>query len=270
MKKKKAKYLLAAAAATVVAATALWPGLAVRTYQVRTTKLSEPIRVVLLTDLHSTVHGRDQSSLIAKIEEQQPDVILLAGDIVDDKKPVRGAELLLSAIGHNYPCFYVTGNHEFYTRRADEIKDYIRSFGVTVLEGTGESLSVNGQEILICGVDDPRGSPGWREQLEDCEALVDGERFSILLSHRPERVEDYAASGFDLVAAGHAHGGQVRIPGLLNGLLTPNQGLFPKYAGGLYDLGGTELVVSRGLSLNLLLPRVFNPPEVVAVEILPA
>ena len=115
-----------------------------------------------------------------------------------------------------------------------------------------------------------RAHLGQKDTVKQLQALLDGERFSILLSHRPERVEDYAASGFDLVAAGHAHGGQVRIPGLLNGLLAPNQGLFPKYAGGLYDLGGTELAVSRGLSINPLLPRVFNPPEIVVVEILPA
>ena len=60
----------------------------------------------------------------------------------------------------------------------------------------------------------------------------------------------------------------MRIPLLLNGLYAPNQGFFPRYAGGLYDLDGTSLVVSRGLSISRL-PRVFNPPEVVVIDLLP-
>lgn len=68
------------------------------------------------------------------------------------------------------------------------------------------------------------------------------------------------------MVAGHAHGGQIRIPGLFNGLYAPNQGLFPKYAGGSYDLGSSTVIVSRGLSKSVL-PRVFNPPEIVVVDL---
>ena len=91
------------------------------------------------------------------------------------------------------------------------------------------------------------GEDIWREQLEAVTAAQDGETFSILLTHRPERVEDYAGRGFDLVLAGHAHGGQWRLPGLINGLIAPNQGLFPRYAGGRYALDGdTTMIVSGG------------------------
>lgn len=278
--KKRLKILIPAALVlTPLAVCALWTGLTVRAYQVQTAKVAEKIRIVLLTDLHSTVHGDGQSKLIAKIREQAPDLILLSGDIADDKVPMEGTELLLEAIGEEYPCFYVTGNHEFLSGRAEEIKNMFRDYGVTVLEGTGETVTVRDQTLLVCGVDDPDGfrtffgqtiSPGWEDQLAACEALLDGVHFSVLLSHRPERVEAYEASDFDLVVSGHAHGGQVRIPGLLNGLLAPHQGFFPKYAGGQYHLGSADLVVSRGLSITPRLPRVFNPPEVVVIDILPA
>ena len=90
------------------------------------------------------------------------------------------------------------------------------------------------------------------------------------MSHRPDLADLYSGRGFDLVVCGHAHGGQVRIPGILNGLYAPNQGMFPKYAGGHYRLadGKTEMIVSRGLCKNSL-PRIFNPPEVVVIDILP-
>ena len=90
----------------------------------------------------------------------------------------------------------------------------------------------------------------------------------MLLTHRPERVGNYRGSGFDQVVAGHAHGGQVRIPGILNGLFAPNQGLFPKYAGGQYSQSDTIMIVSRGLAReSTRIPRIFNRPELLLIEL---
>ncbi|MBQ4118259.1 MAG: metallophosphoesterase, partial [Oscillospiraceae bacterium] len=95
------------------------------------------------------------------------------------------------------------------------------------------------------------------------------ESFNVLLVHRPEYIEQYAKLGFDLVLCGHAHGGQWRIPGVLNGIYAPGQGVFPKYAGGIYEVNGTTLVVSRGLAKESTpIPRVFNRPELVIIDII--
>ena len=261
-----------------LAVWALWTGLVVRTYTLETAKLDQPVRLLLLTDLHSTVHGRDQRALIDLVRAQAPDAVLLAGDIADDEVPHRGTELLLEAVAGEYPCFYVTGNHEFWAEGTEEILEMFRHYGVTVLAGTWSDLTVRGQTIRIFGVDDPEGfeaapgeavPAGWLEQWETCRAGLEEGTFSVLLSHRPELTELYRGSGFDLVVSGHAHGGQVRVPLLLNGLYAPNQGFFPQYAGGLYDLDGTALAVSRGLSISRL-PRVFNPPEAVVIDLIPA
>ena len=145
--------------------------------------------------------------------------------------------------------------------------------GAVVLEGQALPVTAAGQPLLIAGVDDPAaGEEIWRAQMEAASAGADGAAFSVLLSHRPERAEEYAGLGFDLVLAGHAHGGQWRIPGLINGLIAPNQGLFPKYAGGMYDLGGgTAMIVSRGLAReSTRVPRLYNPPELVVVDVVPA
>lgn len=99
---------------------------------------------------------------------------------------------------------------------------------------------------------------------------VDSADFTVLLAHRPELLAKYAQFPLDLVVSGHAHGGQVRIPGVLNGLYAPNQGWFPKLAGGAYAQGGTTLIVSRGLAVRTRLPRIFNRPEVVLVRCVPA
>jgi len=277
IRKERISLLTSAVVLVLLLVGAFWDGLVVRRYVLGSGKLASSVRLLVLTDLHSTMYGKNQSVLLAKIKELKPDLVFLVGDIVDDKRPMEGALQLLEALGSEYPTFYVTGNHEFWSGQADEIKDSIRSFGITVLEGNCKTVEVQGQRIQICGVDDPDGfeeerffgteiSPGWDQELEKCEAQLDASEYSILLSHRPERVSYYAQSGFDLVVAGHAHGGQIRIPGLLNGLYAPNQGFFPKYAGGSYDLGSSTMIVSRGLSKSVV-PRMFNPPEIVIVDL---
>lgn len=260
--------------------TAFQQSLTLRTYRIHTDKLDKKIRLMVITDLHSTIYGKEQSALINKIDESQPDVILLVGDIADDKVSHEGTKLLLTDISSRYPCYYVSGNHEIWSGQSDAIKSMIRSYGVTVLEGDTNLLTVNGQLLQIHGVDDPDQfvsygtydnvvPSDWTQQFNTCQSMTKDTVYDIFLSHRPELTDFYTDSGFDLVLSGHAHGGQVRIPGILNGLYAPNQGLFPKYAGGLYELGATSLVVSRGLCKNNL-PRIFNPPELVIVDLLPA
>ena len=284
--KKYAAGGCAAAAAMFFVLAACSQKLIVRRYEEKSAKVTGTVRLAVLTDLHSTFYGEQQEELIRALKEQRPDAVLLAGDIADDHVPHDGTKALLEAIGTAYPCFYVTGNHEYWSGEEEAIKEMIASYGVRVLEGESCFLDVRGELLQICGVDDPDGfgqrgryEPGamaeWENQLMRCRLELDEKYYSILMTHRPEPISYYTHTpedklpGFDLVAAGHAHGGQVRIPGILNGLLAPNQGWFPQYAGGRYELGDTVMIVSRGLCRNFL-PRVFNRPELVIVVLEPA
>ena len=107
--------------------------------------------------------------------------------------------------------------------------------------------------------------------IEKCAEEADSGNFNVLLAHYPEQIEYYRSFGkFDLILSGHAHGGQWRIPGILNGLYAPNQGLFPEYAGGRYDFEDSVMIVSRGLSRTKeIIPRIFNNPELVIIDIVP-
>lgn len=253
--------------------------LTVRGYREYTGKITAPVRLALVSDLHSTLYGENQGQLCAAIYACRPQLVLMAGDIADHRVPHGGTRLLLSRIARDFPCFYVSGNHEQRTGRLEALKAMFAFYGVTVLSGTAQCVAAGGQRLQVCGVDDPhvfapqrftRKPPeGWRAQFHACRRALDQSRYSILLSHRPELTDWYRDSGFDLVVAGHAHGGQVRIPGLMNGLLAPHQGLFPRYAGGRYALGSTTMIVSRGLCLNRL-PRIYNPPELVVIDLEPA
>ena len=234
-------------------------------YTVESGDIDAPMRIACLTDLHSCAYGAGQRELLDAVTAAAPDVVVLVGDIYDDVLPPDNTDTTLISLAENWPCYYVTGNHD--ATAAEEIA----AFGIAVLDGTYEELAVNGQTLRVCGISDPRthGTAAFSAAL----AILNGqnagqEGFSLLLAHRPARVREYLPGGYDLILSGHAHGGQWRIPGLLNGLLAPDEGPFPQYAGGCYDMDGTAFVVSRGLAKeSTRVPRLFNPPELVLIDL---
>lgn len=249
--------------------------LILRTYTVASPKLTAEVRLAVVTDFHSSDNADDVAAMVASCA---PDAVLLVGDLFDDDTQNRPTERTLSLmrqLSALYPCYYVSGNHEAWTGEMDALYQQTEEAGVTVLRMSSGVLTVRGQRIALCGVPDPyemvfSGAPDTEEQLRQALEDVDSADFTVLLAHRPELLAKYAQFPLDLVVSGHAHGGQVRIPGVLNGLYAPNQGWFPKLAGGAYTQDGTTLIVSRGLAVRTRLPRIFNRPEVVLVRCVPA
>jgi predicted MPP superfamily phosphohydrolase len=272
MKKKRiAIFLLPLLVFPFVTCTSI----ATRNYTVETPLVSEEnsIRIVLIADLHSTIYGKNQTALIDKIKKQNPDLIVLAGDIFDDEVPMTGTQLLLAGISGIAPMYYVTGNHEYWSYRVPEMKKELESCGVTVLSDEYVRITINDTEIIIAGIEDPDkqfyGTPGYNQNAvmeERFRELDEITVYKILLAHRPERIAYYQTFSFNLVLSGHTHGGQIRLP-FINGLYAPNQGLFPKYGGGMYTHPGLVHIISRGLSINRRLPRIGNPPELVVIVI---
>lgn len=235
------------------------------TYTVESPDIHRPIRIVCLTDLHCCDWGEGQRQLLDAIDAAAPDVVVLVGDILDDTMPLAQGYTVLENLAENWPCYYVTGNHDAAAGAT------VAGFGITVLDGACQELTVREQAIRLCGVSDPRthGASAFSASLAALNGQNAGqEGFSLLLAHRPARIGEYLPGGYDLILSGHAHGGQWRVPGLLNGLLAPDEGLFPQYAGGFYDMGDTAFIVSRGLAKeSTRVPRLFNPPELVLVDI---
>lgn len=242
-------------------------------------KVKEPVKLALVTDLHSGYYGKDEAGLIRMIDRATPDAVLMSGDIFDDRLSMDNARIFCEQIAGKYPCFYVTGNHEIWSPNENKIKEYLRSIGITVLDGTAETLTINGSVISFCGVDDPTymTDAEWAVQLTSTATAADSANastgtttpYKVLLSHRPERTKTYEAYDFDLIVCGHAHGGQWRIPFTQMGVHAPNQGQFPRYVDGLYELGnGSKMVVSRGLARERMpYPRFFNHPEIVIITV---
>lgn len=263
----------------LIAGAVIDSGLTVRDYTIESDNIKSGvnIRVVEIADLHSQVFGDSQKPLIDIIKAQNPDIIVLAGDIVDIRRPVSGAEQLFEGIKDVAPVYYVSGNHEYWSEKYNDIKNIIEGYGITVLNNEREYITINGANLCICGIDDPevfkyskdpevlkyKDEEGMLKQFSD----LGDNTFNILLAHRPEFIESYRKYNFDLVLSGHTHGGEVRLPPFSNGFFAPNQGIFAKYIGGRYDFDNMTMIISRGLATNMVMPRIFDPPEVAAVDI---
>lgn len=237
MRKKHWWILPVLAILVVLTLIALDERLTLRTYTVASPKLTAEVRLAVVTDFHSSDNADD---VVAMVASCAPDAVLLVGDLFDDDTQNRPTERTLSLmrqLSAQYPCYYVSGNHEAWTGEMDALYQQTEEAGVTVLRMSSGVLTVRGQRIALCGIPDPyemvfSGAPDTEEQLRQALEDVDSADFTVLLAHRPELLAKYAQFPLDLVVSGHAHGGQVRIPGVLNGLYAPNQGWFPKLAGG--------------------------------------
>lgn len=233
--------------------------------------------IAQVSDLHNAEFGGGNRELLAILEEAEPDLIAITGDLIDSRRtdPAPALAFLEGAV-ELAPVCYVTGNHEFRAYDAyQDLKSQMEELGVIVLEN--ESMVLEEVPLRVIGLDDPsfgvRSDPSATPEQILQGALTalapqagEEDLRTVLLAHRPEYVELYAQHGADLVLSGHAHGGQVRLPGV-GGLYAPGQGFLPEYTSGLYQIGGTSLVVSRGLGNSLFPLRVNNRPEVVLVKL---
>ena len=279
MKKKTILGLCMASALVAGTAGWLWWGnraVMVHTISVTDQRLPqefEGFRIAQISDLHNEVFGSGNGELLTLLAGTRPDIIVITGDLIDSRRTDVSAALeFVRGAVEIAPAYYVAGNHE--SRLPEEfwmLERCMENLGVSVLRGERTLLTREGAAIALIGVDDPtfqdKNSANWPGIVEEeLGRLREEGLYSILLIHRPELLETYARAGMNLVFSGHAHGGQVRIP-FVGGVIAPNQGFFPQYDGGLYTMGDTQLVVSRGLGNSLCPLRVNNRPEIVLAEL---
>ena len=253
-------------------------------YSIASDKITRDIRIVLLADLHDNVFGRHNAALLEAIDAAEPDLVLCAGDMVTahrDPAGQRGEEAcaLLMTLGFRYPTLVINGNHEtridkrrqLYGDRYDTYEASVLSAGAVILRN--EKVIFPELGVAVTGLELPLshfGHFGLKElsvgDIKDLVGAPDRDYCNILIAHHPDYFPQYAAWGADLSVAGHLHGGIVRLP-LIGGLVSPRYLPFPRYAGGLYRRDGSAMVVSRGLGMHTLPVRIFNPCEIVVIEL---
>lgn len=244
-------------------------------------RIRRECRAVVLADLHNKKYGKDNALLLAAICEAQPDIVLVAGDLLTAKpgESLDTAIQLIKALAVEYPVFYANGNHEqrlrlypeVYKDMAERYEKALQEAGVKPLVNAHRVLSeygitIYGAEIDRCYYKRFEPYPMDEAYLETILGKVDKSCYNILLAHNPDYFPQYAGWGADLVFAGHIHGGMVRVPFWGKGVVSPGIRLFPRYDGGLFTEGESAMVLSRGLGMHTIPVRMFNPGELLVVD----
>lgn len=229
-------------------------------------------RIVVLSDLHGARFGDGNSKLFQTVKQQQPDIIVFVGDIVDRFRGINWdhVELLAAGLRQIAPVYYVTGNHEWaFGRSVPKLKRVLSTAGWTVLTNTYVPLRCGKNSIILAGIDDPNGYADQKTPEDLARELyaAEGHPFWILLAHRNDRFKSqYSLLGADLTISGHGHGGMIRFP-FTDGLLGTRRNWLPSYTSGFYKAHGHTVFVSRGLGNSGPSFRLFNRPQVAVLTL---
>lgn len=261
--------LIAAAAAFLIKDSR--DDLEISRYEVKSQKLPESFdgfKIVQLSDLHGAEFGEDGMELVEKVKELEPDIIALTGDFVTDEGDLAAVEKLAARLTELCPVYFVSGNHEFGSGLAVKVRNILERAGVKYLSNEYLTISRGEDEILLGGVEDPLAYADMLSPDELAQKMNDAapDAFKILLGHRNYWMTEYPELPVDLIFCGHAHGGLIRIPGV-GGLIGTDRRLFPDFDAGQFNNGRYTLIVSRGLGNSVPIPRIFNRPEIVCVEL---
>lgn len=261
--------LIAAAAAFLIKDSR--DDLEISRYEVKSQKLPESFdgfKIVQLSDLHGAEFGEDGMGLVEKVKELEPDIIALTGDFVTDEGDLAAVEKLAARLVKLCPVYFVSGNHEFGSGLAVKVRNILERAGVKYLSNEYLTISRGEDGILLGGVEDPLAYADMLSPDELAQKMNDAapDAFKILLGHRNYWMTEYPELPVDLIFCGHAHGGLIRIPGV-GGLIGTDRRLFPDFDAGQFNNGRYTLIVSRGLGNSVPIPRVFNRPEIVCVEL---
>jgi len=235
-------------------------------------------RIVLLADLHGAEHGEDNQRLVDAVRAANPDIITIAGDLIDRFQPgkpverqIEIAQTLVHRLVRIAPVYYVTGNHEWdrdiSRAEREQLFTMLTENDVTVLRNQHRRLAIGSDSIILAGVEDPGGPADMIKPKDFVDNVIQRENpdFLIVLNHR-NNSPLFGEPGVDLILSGHAHGGMVRLP-FTDGLIGAQYEIFPTYTRGVYTRGETKMVVTAGLGNHFGWTRFLNNPQVVVVEL---
>jgi predicted MPP superfamily phosphohydrolase len=247
---------------------------------------TEPVRVLHLSDLHLRTVERRKPRFLASLEAEHPDVTVITGDILGEPGAVEAAASALEPLRGRVASYFVLGSHDHYAPQRPRYRNYVtgrRSPKVAIpgrgrdlvkaLEAHGwqhllnrrTTLSVDGTRFEVLGMDDPHI---WRHDIRTARR-ADPDALGFAVVHSPDPAPELAALGYELIVAGHTHGGQVRMP--LIGPLITNSHMPREMAMGLVSLPPAIMHVSPGMGTSRWAPfRFLCRPEATVLDLVPA
>lgn len=246
-------------------------GLNVKEYKVVNNKISDEyhgLKVVHLSDIHfnSTISEKDLEQIVDKVNQLKPDIVVITGDIIDERISYDKDILIncLKKIQAKLGKFAISGNHDL---PLDDFNSIVKESGFVNLDNTYELIYANSnQPIIISGINsnysDSSNMGVKTAEFDNYIAnLTDDIKpiYSILLIHEPDFIDNLNLDNYDLILAGHSHGGQIKLP-LISKIYTPHGA--KKYYDEYYKINNTDLYISSGLGTSKLKFRLFNRPSI--------
>ena len=242
-------------------------------YEIEDDKIENPIRIALLSDLHLQEFGEDNITLVNEIKRLKPDIIAMAGDMMNENDPdVSVVITLCRQLVDVAPVYFAYGNHEkeaIRVKQTSTLNVDLEKMGVHVLHNRYETINVNGNIIDIGGLSANPGTLDADYTQRFWQAYLKTANYHLLLVHYPQYFftgGELVGENIDMALCGHLHGGQIIIP-FKGGLYHPLEGFFPEMTDGAHRIENTWVVISRGLGNGKSLPRVNNPPELVIIDL---
>ena len=243
-------------------------------------------KIVQISDLHNKSFGKDNKRLLETIDSQNPDIVVITGDLVEgDNKNFDVALNLIDELLKKYKVYHIIGNHEqksLIKKHKELYKTYFDKLykkNIVNLDNEKIRIKKDGKYINIYGLIVPleyypyffknyenKNMKLEQDFINNKLGEINRDEYNILLAHTPFFFEDYEKYGVDLVLAGHVHGGIIRLP-KVGGLLSPNREFFPKYDFGKYIKNNTTMLLSKGLGGSKVLIRFACKPEIVSITL---
>ncbi|WP_289128128.1 metallophosphoesterase [uncultured Clostridium sp.] len=254
-------------------------------YEISNEKIPEEFdgfKIVQLSDFHSEGYRNTTEELISKVQDINPDIIVMTGDMVScDIENIEEVKFLIESLAQSYSIYYIDGNHEHLAEflrpgRYVAFIEFMQSLGVTTITNDYVEIYRGDASINLYGINIPldwsTGLYVSKSQLEKNYVEkklpeVDEEKFNILLAHNPIFFNQYREWGANLILSGHMHGGIIRIPFTNIGLLSPERSIFPRYDSGEFSSEETTMIVNRGIGTSSFKLRIFNNPEISVITL---
>ncbi|HEX5104943.1 MAG TPA: metallophosphoesterase [Pirellulaceae bacterium] len=213
------------------------------------------LSIAHLSDLHMTGHLGPEfyEVIVEETNAQKPDLIVLTGDILEKKRCLKWGPPILSRLRARFGTYFIFGNHEKRLKDPGHLRQALIDAGLIDLGGRAIRTTIRDMTVVLVGNELP-----WFGTAPMPELRTPHSAFRILLSHTPDQLPWAKSNQFDLMLAGHNHGGQIRLP-WIGALIVPSHYGW-RYAGGLYHEPPTLLHVSRGLAGDHCI-RLNCPPE---------
>jgi len=215
------------------------------------------LRICHLSDFHLT--GQLDLAWFERVVEEvnkfEPNVIVVTGDIIDDHECLDWIDPIFGQLNSTDGTFFIRGNHDLRIGDQQMLLERLQASGMKWIGGQFNSIAINGVQVTLAGNELP-----WHAGAETLDtASQSNESFQILLTHSPDQIEWAKPFDFDLIFAGHNHGGQIVLP-VVGPIVAPSKyGVL--YASGTFKIDTAIMHVSRGLSGDECI-RINCPPEI--------